>query len=83
MVRILAPPAFLMFNEYYKSHAYALSHTILSPIPSDVLYIILRMVPTSAYLRAYDDPIFGSAPDADLENRSYPWGSDHRMFGDY
>ena len=83
MVRVLAPPAFMLFFEYYESHAFALSHTILSPLPSDVLYLILRLVPTSSYLRAYDDPIFGSAADEDLENRSYPWGSDVRMFGDY
>ena len=83
MVRILAPPSFMMFFEYYESHAFALSHTIPSSLPADVVYIILRMVPTSGYLRAYTDPIFGSVPDEDVENRPYPWCSDIRMFGDY
>ena len=82
-MRILAPPSFLLFHEYYESHAFALSHSIMSPLPSDILYLILRLVPTGRYLRVYDEPIFGGVTLNDVETRYYPWCTDHRMFGDF
>ena len=46
---------------YWKAHAHCLSRMLLSPLPSDILYIILRMVPSVSYLTAYaipDPPLF-------------------------
>ena len=41
---------------YWPSHALAMSLMIDSPLPSAVVYLILRMVPSMAYLDAYCTP---------------------------
>ena len=48
---------------YWPAHALSMSLMLASPLPTDILYIILRMVPSLAYLDAYcspDSPLFDS-----------------------
>ena len=48
-------------HHYWTAHAYCMSKMLASPLPSDIVFIILRMVPTLSYLRAYsesDPPLF-------------------------
>ena len=51
---------------YWPSHALSLSLLLDSPLPSEIVYIILRMVPTWSYLSAYSSP---DPPLFDCERR--------------
>ena len=61
-----------------------MSQNIPSPLPTDLIYLILRLVPTYSYLNVYADP----APAAfDCERQHDPWSFPDldapRAFGDY
>jgi hypothetical protein len=43
-------------HHYWTAHAYCMSKMLSSPLPTDIVFIILRMVPTLSYLRAYSEP---------------------------
>ena len=57
---------------------------IPSPLPSDVLYMILRLVPTYSYMSVYADP---EPPEFNCEWVHDPWQfpdlDDPHAFGDY
>ena len=73
-------------NEYHHSwraHAYVMSKSIPSSLPPDLVYLILRLVPTWSYLNLYD----AREPLVDCEQRHSPWCSPDldapKAFGDY
>ena len=67
---------------YWRSHAYCISKTYPSPLPADIVYLILRLVPTFSYLHAYRDEV-----PFDCELQHDPWGFPDidapKAFGDY
>ena len=70
-------------HRYWKTHASELSRELPSMLPSDLVYIILRYVPSWQYLNQYD-------PDEsfyDCELQFDPWQhtdiDEPRAFGDY
>ena len=69
---------------YWSAHAYCMSKLIPSPLPSDLLYLILRLVPTYSYLSVYADP---EPPEFNCECVHDPWSftdlDEPRAFGDY
>jgi hypothetical protein len=73
------------FHHYWKAHAYCMSKSTPSPLPSEILFLILRLVPTTTYLNLYDmrEPLM----EFDCENRHDPWSYSDldapKAFGDY
>ena len=69
---------------YWRAHAYCMSKQIAGPLPSDVLYMILRLVPTYSYLSVYADL---EPPEFNCECVHDPWSftdlDEPRAFGDY
>ena len=69
---------------YWRAHAYCMSKQIPSPLPSDVLYMILRLVPTYSYMSVYADP---EPPEFNCEWVHDPWQfpdlDEPHAFGDY
>ncbi len=70
-------------HRYWKTHASELSRELPSMLPSDLVYIILRYVPSWRYLNLYD-------PDVafyDCELQFDPWQrpdlDEPKPFGDY
>ena len=68
---------------YWPAHALHLSLMLASPLPSEIVFIILRMVPSLTYLSVYsipDPPLFDC--EQRFDNYSYadlhapkPYGS--------
>ena len=73
------------FHYYWKAHAYCMSKTMSSPLPCDLVYLILRLVPTYGYLNLYDmrEPLV----EFNCEHRHDPWSYSDldapKAFGDY
>ena len=61
-----------------------MSQTIPSPLPTDLIFLILRLVPTYSYLNVYADP---EPAEFDCERQHDPWSFPDldapRAFGDY
>ena len=73
------------FHHYWEAHAYCISKSTPSPLPCEILFLILRLVPTTTYLDLYDmrEPLM----EFDCENRHDPWSYSDldapKAFGDY
>ena len=69
---------------FWKAHADVLSRTVPSVLPRDLIYTILRFVPTWTYCNAYDPPDYY---EFDCESQYDPWQQpdldEPRAFGDY
>ena len=67
---------------FWKAHADVLSRTTPSVLPCDLVYLILRFVPTWTYCNAYDPE-----DESDCESQYDPWQrpdlDEPRAFGDY
>ena len=68
---------------YWRAHAYCMSRQLMSPLPSDILYLILRLVPSFSYMSVYSP----EPPQYDCEEVydcwSFPDLDQPRAFGDY
>ena len=71
-------------HHFWKAHAHAVSLTTPSILPCDLIYIILRFVPSWQYLNLYGRP---DPPVYDCEKVYDPWSyadlDEPRDFGDY
>ena len=68
---------------FWKAHAWVVSRRTPSSLPPDLIYIILRYVPTWAFLNIYEpEPL-----PYDVELQYDPWQQpdldEPRAFGDY
>ena len=71
-------------HHYWRAHAFCMSQNIPSPLPTDLINRILRLVPTYSYLNVYADP---EPAEFDCEMRHDPWSfpdlDEPKAFGDY
>ena len=71
-------------HHFWKAHAHVVSRTTPSVLPCDLLYIILRFVPSWQYLNLYGRP---DPPVYNCEIVHDPWQQpdldEPRAFGDY
>ena len=71
-------------HHYWRAHAFCMSQTIPSCLPSDLIYLILRLVPTYSYMNVYADP---EPAEFDCERQHDPWAfpdlDKPKAFGDY
>lgn len=68
---------------YWRAHAWVVSRRTRSVLPPDLLYMILRYVPTWSYFNIYEKP----EPVYDCALQYDPWQQpdldEPRAFGDY
>ena len=67
-------------HHYWRAHAFCMSQNIPSPLPTDLVYLILRLVPTYSYMNVYADP---EPCELQHDPWSFPDLDEPKAFGDY
>ena len=69
---------------YWRAHAWVISRRTHSVLPADLIYVVLRFVPTWSYFNIYETP---EAVTYDCALQYSPWQQpdldEPRAFGDY